>query len=166
MSELTMIPRKEKVSITKPMSSRPSAVTEMQRVPGEEPPVVLPYEQAFSLPISVELTLVPGILYKQRIIAGGVDLYLELTLTSFTDTSATLEAKYLYHKQSSATDSSEVGAVHQISDPFTDEVNVVIPLSGSSVKLGRRIERLGQQPHQSVITTSIGAALLPPNLAQ
>ena len=135
----------------------------MEAIDAEGQVVNLPFTQRTSSPIRAEFSVVPGVLHKQRIIAGRADLYLELTLTPPADDSTTAKAKFFYHKQNQPAASHGALNLHTITEPFANEATLVIPFTGSSVELGKRMERFGKTPKQTVVSTHILLSVLPPN---
>ncbi|TCO78190.1 hypothetical protein EV688_1012 [Chromatocurvus halotolerans] len=134
----------------------------METINAEGAVVNLPFTEEHSLPIRAEFSVVPGVLHKLRIIAGGADLYIELTLAPPVDNSTKAIAKFFFHKQKEAVESQDMPGLRQITDPFTNETALVIPLTGSSVELGKRMERFGEKPKQTVVSTHVTLSVLPP----
>lgn len=123
--------------------------------------IVLPFVQRHSQPIRAEFSVVPEVLHKQRIIAGDADLYLELKLAAPKDNSSTAWAKFIFHKRRETTVVQEGSSLYQITDPFTNAATLEIPFTGSSVELGKRMERFGEDPNQTVVTTFVSLTVLP-----
>lgn len=134
----------------------------MEAINADGTVVNLPFTQEHGMPIRAEFSVVPGVLHKQRIIAGGADLYLELTLDSPVDNSTTARAKFFFHKRNESVESQDRHDIVKITDPFTNETTLVIPFTGSSVELGARIERFGEKPRQISVSTHVSLAVLPP----
>lgn len=125
--------------------------------------VHLPFTEQHALPIRAEFSVVPGVLHKQRIIAGGADLYLELTLTPPENNSTTAKATFFFHKQDQPANSNDGVNIQQNTHPFTSDITLVVPFTGSSVELGKRMERFGELPNQTVVSTHISVTVLPPH---
>lgn len=122
----------------------------------------LPFKQSFSLPLRADLSIVPDVLHTQRIIAGDSDLHLELQLTPPVDGATTAKAKFFYHNSARDTEPSGGHGVYKITDPFSNEVSAIVRFDGSSVELGKRQERFGTQPNETVVFTHISLNITPP----
>jgi hypothetical protein len=145
------------VTITPQSADQPG----MEAINADGTVVNLPFTKEHARPIHAEFSIVPGVLHKQRIIAGGADLYLELPLASPVDDSVTARAKFFFHKQNEPVEAQDGQNLVQINDPFSNETTVVIPFNGSSVELGAHTQRFGEKPKQVVVSTHVALAVLP-----